>query len=80
MLGNEHLSWCTEVRDLCVLVDHKLLFNKHIANIIHKAHVRAHLIIRSFSSKESSVLINAFITYVRPMLEYCSSTVMGVTL
>jgi hypothetical protein len=73
MLGNEHLNWCTEVRDLGVLVDHKLLFNQHIANIIHKARVRARLIIRSFCSKDSSVLIKAFVTYVRPMLEYCSS-------
>jgi hypothetical protein len=41
MLGNEHLDWCTEVRDLGVLVDHKLLFNQHTANIIHEARVRA---------------------------------------
>jgi hypothetical protein len=71
MLGNEHLNWRTEVRDLGVLVDHKLLFNQHVANIIHKARVRARLIIRSFCSKDSSVLMKAFVTYVRPMLEYC---------
>jgi hypothetical protein len=72
MLGNEHLNWCTEVRDLGVLADHKLLFNQHIANIIHKVLVRAHLIIRSFCSKDSGVLIKAFVMYVRPMLEYYS--------
>jgi hypothetical protein len=51
----------------------KLLFNQHVANITNKARVRARLIIHSFCSKDSSVLIKAFITYVRPMLEYCSS-------
>ena len=55
MPGNEHLNWCTEVRDLGrpILVDYKLLFNQHIANIIHKARVRARLIMRSFCSKDS---------------------------
>jgi hypothetical protein len=70
MLSGFH--WCTEVRDLGVLVDHKLLFNQHTANITHKARVRARLVIRSFCSKDSSVLIKAFVTYVRLMLEYCS--------
>jgi hypothetical protein len=73
MLGNEHLNWCTEVRDLDVPVDHKLMFNQHVANIIHEARVCARLIIRGFCPKDSSVLIKAFVMYVRPMLEYCSS-------
>jgi hypothetical protein len=69
MLGNEHLNWCTEVHDLGILVDHKLLFNQHIASIIHDARVRVRSIMHSFCSKYSSVLIKAFTTYVRPMLE-----------
>ena len=73
MLGGEYLNWCTEARDLGVLVDNKLLFNQHIANIVHKAHIRARLILRSFSSRDCNILMKAFVTYVRPLLEYCSS-------
>jgi ribonuclease P/MRP protein subunit RPP40 len=73
MLGKEHLNWCTEARDLGVLIDNKLQFNQHIASVVHKARARARLIVRSFCSRDSSVLMKAFITYVRPMLEYCSS-------
>jgi hypothetical protein len=73
MLGGEYLNWCTEARGLGVLVDNKLLFNQHIANIVHKAHIRARLILRSFSSRDCNFLMKAFVTYVRPLLDYCSS-------
>lgn len=73
MLGGEYLSWCTEARDLGILVDNKLLFNQHISSMVHKAHVRARLILRCFSSRDCSVLLKAFNAYVRPLLEYCSS-------
>jgi hypothetical protein len=73
MLGNEHLNWCTEVRDLGVLVNHKLLFNQHIAMQYYSQSSRSRTFnyAYSFCSKDSSVLIKAFATYVRPMLEYC---------
>lgn len=73
ILNNECLSWCTEVRDLGVLVDNKLSFNKHIDNVVHKAHIRSRLILRSFCSRDCNILMKAFVTYVRPMLEYCST-------
>jgi hypothetical protein len=60
-------------RDLGVLVDNKLSFNQHISNIVHKAGVRARLILRSFCSKDCRILLKAYVTYVRPLLEYCSS-------
>jgi hypothetical protein len=73
MLGGEYLNWCTEARDLGVLDDNKLLFNQHIANIVLKAHIRARLILHSFSSRDCNILMKAFITYMQPLLEYCSS-------
>jgi hypothetical protein len=51
-LGGERLNWCTEIRDLGILVDNKLSFNQHIANIAHKAHVCARLILRCFCSRD----------------------------
>jgi hypothetical protein len=71
MLGKEHLNWCIEACDLGMLKDIKLQFNEHIASIVYKARTRARLIIgpRSFGSKDSSVLLKAFITYVRAMFK-----------
>jgi hypothetical protein len=72
LLGHEYVNWCTEARDLGILIDNKLSFNQHVSNIAHKAGVRARLILRSFCSKDCRVLLKAYITYVRPLLEYCS--------
>ena len=47
-------------------------FTEHIAKIARKAHQRANLIHRCFTSKNSDLLLKAYITYVRPILEYNS--------
>ena len=61
------------VRDLGVMIDSKLKFDKHIAGIVHKAMSRANLILKSFHSRDRTLLTTAFCTYVRPLLKYCSS-------
>ena len=53
-------------------MDSHLEFNQHIANIVHSAHIRANLILKSFVSRDREVLVKAFVTYVRPILEYCA--------
>ena len=58
--------------DLGVLIDSSLRFSDHISNITRKAHQRACLILRCFTSKDRSMLVKAFITYVWPLLEYNS--------
>ena len=60
------------VRDLGVVVDSHLTFSKHIATIVTKGHLRANQILRTFLSKDVSVTLKAFLTYVRPLVEYCS--------
>jgi hypothetical protein len=69
---NDKKVWSTESRDLGITVDSKLSFNKHIALVAHKSHVRFKLILRSFLSRNPIILTKAFITFVRPMLEYCT--------
>jgi len=58
------------VRDLAVVVDSHLCFSEHIANIVRKAHQRASLIHRCFTSKNPDLLVKAFKVYVRPILEF----------
>ena len=66
------LANVTETVDLGILVDTRLRFDKHVCNIVHKAHQRAALIKRCFRTKEANVLMKAFAVYVRPLLKYCS--------
>jgi len=60
------------VRDVGVVVDSQLCFSEHIANIVRKAHQRANLIHRCFTSKNPDLLVKAFKVYVRPILEFNS--------
>jgi len=54
------------------VVDSQLRFTEHVAMITRKGHQRANLIHRCFTSKDRSLLVKAFITYVRPISEYNS--------
>jgi len=60
------------VRDLGVVVDSHLCFSEHIANSASKAHQRANLIQRCFSSSNRVMFVKAFKVYVRPILEFNS--------
>jgi hypothetical protein len=71
-LNNVQLDWSLCTRDLGITMDTSLEFDKHIAKIVHTAHVRANLILKTFVSRDSKLLIKAFVTYVRPLLEYCA--------
>lgn len=58
------------VRDLGITVTENLSFTLHISNISKAAFARSNLLLRSFISREQTLLLKAFITYVRPLLEY----------
>ena len=40
---------------------------------IHLAMSRAYLILKAFHSRDRSLMVKAYCTYVRPLLEYCSA-------
>ena len=71
-IGNEILPCNMTVLDLGVTIDKKLNFSMHVNNIVRVAHSRANLIVKCFVSNDPHSLIKAFITYVRPLVEYCS--------
>jgi len=60
------------VKDLGVYVDHKLNFKTHIEDCIVRAKQRSALIFRGFLSRNIHHLTLAFISYIRPLLEYAS--------
>ena len=48
------------------------VFNDYIDEIVSKAYQRINLLFRSFVSGNVCILTRAYITYVMPLLEYCS--------
>ena len=73
VLQNNALPTCLSCRDLGIVIDSRLTFSLHINSIVARGHLRASQILRCFISRDPFILIKAFITYVRPLLEYCSS-------
>ena len=72
-LASNPLCDVNAVRDLGVLIDRSLKFDNHIRDIVTRACTRANLIHKCFRSRDTSTLVRAYITYVRPLLEYASS-------
>ena len=64
------LPTCNSVRDLGVVVNESLSPSSHIAKIT--AYQRVNLIFRYFVSRDNQILLRAYTTYVRPLLEYCT--------
>ncbi|MFZ2537931.1 MAG: reverse transcriptase family protein, partial [Oscillospiraceae bacterium] len=60
------------VKDLGILIEPNLKFDRHIHDLISRANQRAALVHRSFLSRDVFNLIRAFKTYIRPILEYSS--------
>jgi len=66
------LSVSTSINDLGICIDNKLSYNSHISNIVVKAMQRVGLLFRSFLCRDLLFLRKAYITYIRPLLEYNS--------
>ena len=69
---SEVVPLAKNVVDLGVSLDSDLSFSLHINAIVKSAHARANLILRCFVSRDTECLSRAFITYVRPLLKFCS--------
>ena len=62
------------VKDLGIWISHDLKWETHIKKIAKSAHQRANHVLKAFRSKNVWTLMKAFKTYVRPMLEYSTTT------
>src|SRR5260221_3268848 len=59
--------------DLGVITDSNLSFDLFIRSLVRKAHFKANLIRRRFTTRDHDILVRAFNTYVRPALEFSST-------
>ena len=64
------LETCEEEKDLGVIFDSKLTFDKHINSAINKGNRILGLIRRSFTGIGNKVLVQLYKSLVRPHLEY----------
>ena len=69
-INGASLSAHDSVRDLGVIVNESLTPSTHIAKITATAHQRVNLIFRAFVSRDIVILLRAYTTYVRPILEF----------
>ena len=60
-------------KDLGVLIDNQLKFNKQIETAVSKANSKLGMIRRSFEHLDGDMLIQLYKSVVRPHLEYCNS-------
>jgi hypothetical protein len=74
LINNNPISNTESTKDLGVTVDLNLNFHAHINNIVQQARQRSAQIFRCFLSRNPTILIRAYKTYVRPILEYASTT------
>jgi hypothetical protein len=67
------LHVCDKVCDLGIEIDSDLSFDAHINMIVGKAYSRIGILFKGFSSRNVALLVKAYVTYIRPTLEYASS-------
>ena len=63
------LSTVKSARDLGVLVAHDVSPSLHISSIVARAHKRS---LRAFNLRNIDLLLRAYLTYVRPLIEHDS--------
>ena len=62
-----------DARDLGVIIDSELLFDKHVDSVVKKAYMRIGILFRSFVTRDVRTLRQAYVTFIRPILEYAST-------
>ena len=72
-MNDVQLTNVTEYRDLGVLVDNQCLFRQHVSTICQKAYRATNVLFRCFNTDNANALIRGYKSFVRPILEYCST-------
>ncbi|EYC30836.1 hypothetical protein Y032_0004g1799 [Ancylostoma ceylanicum] len=69
-IGDFPLSKVKQVRDLGFLINKDLCFTSHCIDVANRVERRLNQLFRALLTKDPIVLINAYKTYVKPLLEY----------
>jgi hypothetical protein len=64
------LTNSASVLDLGITISPDLSYTAHINNIVSKAFQRSSIFFRGFASRNLQLMRKAFVTYIRPILEY----------
>jgi hypothetical protein len=72
-INNCVLSTVDFIHDLGITLSNDLSFSRHIDMMCSKARCRSAMILKCFKSRDNLLLFKAFVSYVRPILEYCSN-------
>ena len=72
-LCGQSIPFVRETRDLGVLVDNHLSFSGHIRATVGKAKQRIYLLFKCFASRNMSLRLKAYVSYILPIFDYCSS-------
>lgn len=68
-IGGKNLECVKEVRDLGFLITDNLCFTPHYRSIVNKATARTYNLFKALKSKDPKILIRAYKTYIRPIVE-----------
>jgi hypothetical protein len=72
-IGGYILPVVSEIKDLGVLIDNQLDFSAHIKGVVSKAKQRIYLLFKCFNSRNMSLLLKAYNSYILPLFDYCST-------
>ena len=73
-LKNQIIPKIKSVRDLGITLSDNLKWGSYISKVRSKASSLSHIILRTFSSNNASLIVNLYKTYVRPIMEYNTPT------
>ena len=70
MIDGNVLPAVSKVKKLGITFHSNLLATSHVMSVVFTANQRVNLLLRSFLTRNKSVLVKAYIAYVRSILEY----------
>ncbi|KAL7072779.1 hypothetical protein ACQ4LE_008255 [Meloidogyne hapla] len=69
-IGFNVISGLDSIRDLGIIIDSKLSFEKHFSHIIRNAYYRMKILFRIIKSRSIKTWTQVYKSYIRPLLEY----------
>ena len=72
-IGVNAINYTANHTDLGIIVDNTLKFHKHIQKVVNTCNAMTTNIFSSTVCRDSEFLMNIYVSYIRPKLDYCSN-------